>query len=269
MGAMKLGRRGALAAAGLVGVPLPPRTAGAQMQAATEEAIMRATGGRMPQGGRVALRLPPVAADGDAVPLAVRVESPMTAADHAKAVHVFAAGNPAPDVATFRFTPAMGRARADTRIRLAATQDVIAVAEMSDGSVWMASAGVRVAVGGGCAAGRGGDGRAAAPIGQPRLSLPAQAKAGEIIEIVTSVSHPMAAGLRCDRQGGAGARDIIRRFVARFDGQEVFAMDLATAISADPYIAFPFKAEKAGAFEFVWANEAGEVRKATAELKVG
>ena len=273
MGAIKLRRRGALAAAaaGLVGVPLLPRAAGAQMQAATEEAIMRATGGRMPQGGRVALRLPPVAENGDAVPLAVQVESPMTAADHAKAVHVFAAENPAPDVATFRFTPAMGRARADTRIRLATTQDVIAVAEMSDGSVWMASAGVKVAVGGGCAAGRGGDGdgRAAAPIGQPRLRLPAQAKAGEIIEIVTSVSHPMAAGLRCDRPGGAGAPDIIKRFVARFDGQEVFAMDLATAISADPYIAFAFKAEKAGAFEFVWANEAGEVRKATAELKVG
>ena len=109
----------------------------------------------------------------------------------------------------------------------------------------------------------------AAPIGQPRVRLPAQAKAGEIIEIRTSVSHPMATGLRCDRQGEAGARDIIKRFVARFDGQEVFAMELATAISADPYIVFPFKAEKAGTFEFVWANEAGEERKATAELKVG
>lgn len=271
MCAMKLKRRGALvaAAAGLAGVPLPPKVAGAQMQAATQEAIMRATGGRMPQGGRVTLRLPPVAENGDTVPLTVHVESPMTAADHVKAVRVFAAENPAPEVATFRFTPAMGRARADTRIRLGATQDVIAVAEMSDGSVWMASAEVKVAAGGGCAAGRGGDGRAAAPIGEPRVRLPAQAKAGDVIEIRTSVPHPMAAGLPCDRQGGAGARDIINRFVARFDGREVFAMDLAVAISADPYIAFPFKAEKAGAFEFVWANEAGEERKATAELKVG
>ena len=109
----------------------------------------------------------------------------------------------------------------------------------------------------------------AAPIGQPRVRLPAQAKAGEVIEIRTLVSHPMETGLRRSQKGETIPRDLVKRFVARFDGQEVFAMDLATAISANPYIAFPFKVEKAGSFEFVWINDAGEERKATAELKVG
>lgn len=107
-----------------------------------------------------------------------------------------------------------------------------------------------------------------AQIGQPRVRLPAQARVGEIIDIRTLVSHAMETGQRRDQQGAIIPRDIIKRFVARFDGQEVFAMDLATAISANPYIAFSFKVEKAGTFEFVWINDAGDERKTTTELRV-
>ncbi|WP_135465726.1 thiosulfate oxidation carrier complex protein SoxZ [Crenalkalicoccus roseus] len=108
----------------------------------------------------------------------------------------------------------------------------------------------------------------AAPIGQPRVRLPAQVRAGEVIEIRTLISHAMETGQRRDQQGNVIPRDIIKRFVARFEGEQVFAMDLAPAISANPYIAFPFKAEKPGTFEFTWTNDAGEERKATAELKL-
>lgn len=108
----------------------------------------------------------------------------------------------------------------------------------------------------------------AAPIGQPRVRLPAQVKVGDIIDIRTLVSHSMETGQRRDQQGAIIPRDIIKRFVARFDGQEIFSMDLATAISANPYIAFPFKVEKAGTFEFVWINDADEERKSTSELRV-
>lgn len=149
MGVVKLQRRGALAvAAGFLGAPLLPRAAKAEMQSATREAIKRAIGDRRPQEGRVTLRLPPIAENGNTVPLAVQVESPMTAADHVKAVYIFADKNPTPEVATFRFTHVMGRAQADTRMRLGETQDVIALAEMSDGSVWMASTEVKVTIGG-------------------------------------------------------------------------------------------------------------------------
>jgi predicted secreted protein len=96
----------------------------------------------------ITLRLPPIAENGNTVPLSVSVESPMTAADHVKAVHLFADKNPTPDLATFRMTPAMGRASADTRIRLGQTQDLIAVAETSDGKVFIARAEVKVTIGG-------------------------------------------------------------------------------------------------------------------------
>ncbi|WP_135465727.1 SoxY-related AACIE arm protein [Crenalkalicoccus roseus] len=136
------------AAAGGVAIAALPRAAGAEMQPATTEAIRKVTGGKTPQEGRVTLRLPPIAENGNTVPVTVSVDSPMTAADHVKTVHLFADRNPTPDVATFHFTPAMGRAQADTRMRLGQTQDVIAVAEMSDGSLWMGRTEVKVTIGG-------------------------------------------------------------------------------------------------------------------------
>jgi sulfur-oxidizing protein SoxY len=78
------------------------------------------------------------------VPLTVSAESPMTAADHVKALHVFNEKNPQPDVVSFRFGPRAGRASVSTRIRLADTQTVVAICEMSDGSFWQTSANVVV-----------------------------------------------------------------------------------------------------------------------------
>jgi sulfur-oxidizing protein SoxY len=142
-------RRGMLAlAAGGVAISLLPRPASAQLAAPTQAAIDRIRGSRTLQEGRVTLRLPPIAENGNTVPLTVSVESPMTAADHVKAIHIFADKNPTPDVASFHLTPAMGRASADTRIRLGQTQDVVAIAEMSDGSLFMARAEVKVTIGG-------------------------------------------------------------------------------------------------------------------------
>lgn len=142
-------RRGMLAlAAGGVAISLLPRPASAQLAAPTQAAIDRIRGNRTPEEGRVTLRLPPIAENGNTVPLTVSVESPMTAGDHVKTIYVFADKNPTPDVAIFHLTPAMGRASADTRIRLGQTQDVVAVAEMNDGKLFMTRAEVKVTIGG-------------------------------------------------------------------------------------------------------------------------
>ena len=82
------------------------------------------------------------------VPVNVEVESPMTDADHVKTVHVFADGNPFPGVVSYRFTPACGKAAASTRMRLAQTQNIICIAEMSDGKLYMAKSNVKVTIGG-------------------------------------------------------------------------------------------------------------------------
>jgi sulfur-oxidizing protein SoxY len=97
---------------------------------------------------RLRLEIPPVFPNGYTVPLAIEIDGPLSAADHPRAVHVIAPRNPLIRVASFHFTPASGRARVATRIRLAKPQNVIAVAEMADESLLMAKTWVVVEVDG-------------------------------------------------------------------------------------------------------------------------
>jgi sulfur-oxidizing protein SoxY len=108
------------------------------------EAIQRTVGSATINKGKVKLELPPLVENGNAVGLAVRVDSPMTQADHVKAIHVFSEKNPQPYIATFRLGPRAGRANVATRVRLADTQTVVAICEMSDGSLWSDSVNVVV-----------------------------------------------------------------------------------------------------------------------------
>jgi len=111
---------------------------------AMQEALRRVVGDAPVRRGRVKLELPPLIDNGNSVPLSVAVESPMTAADHVKAIHVFTEKNPLPDVVSVTLGPRAGRAGISTRVRLADTQTVLAVAQLSDGSFWSDSADVVV-----------------------------------------------------------------------------------------------------------------------------
>jgi sulfur-oxidizing protein SoxY len=108
----------------------------AQRKAAMEEAVRKVTGGAPLRRGRVKLDLPPLIDNGNAVPLSVTVDSPMTPADHVKAIHVFTERNPQPNVVNAYLGPRAGRARIETRARIADTQTVTAIAQLSDGSFW-------------------------------------------------------------------------------------------------------------------------------------
>jgi sulfur-oxidizing protein SoxY len=129
-----LGLLGLAAAAPAAG-QLPPNIQ-AQRSAALEEAIRKVTGGATVRPGKVRLDLPPLIDNGNTVPLSVVVDSPMTAADHVKAIHVFTEKNPQPYVMNAHLGPRAGRARLDTRARIADTGRVIAIAQLSDGSFW-------------------------------------------------------------------------------------------------------------------------------------
>ena len=118
-----------------VTVVLSPRPAAAT-PAAMQDAIRRVVGTARVTPGRVKLELPPLSENGNTVPLTVLVESAMTPAEHVRAIHVFTELNPQPEVVTFRLGPRAGRARVSTRIRLANTQTVTAIGELSDGSFW-------------------------------------------------------------------------------------------------------------------------------------
>jgi len=99
-------------------------------------AIRKVLGEASAKKGKVKIDLPPLIENGNAVALTVSAESPMTAADHVKAIHVFTEKNPQPNVVSIHLGPRAGRASVSTRIRLADSQKVVAIVQMSDGSFW-------------------------------------------------------------------------------------------------------------------------------------
>jgi sulfur-oxidizing protein SoxY len=117
---------------------LPPNIE-AIRKAAFAEAIRKVLGNAQVREGKVKLDVPPLIDNGNAVPLSVEVESPMTATDHVKAIHVFTERNPQPYVVSAYLGPRAGRARLATRVRIADSGAVTAIAQMSDGSFWSGS----------------------------------------------------------------------------------------------------------------------------------
>jgi len=113
-----------------------------------QDLINAFTGGKPVTEGKVRLDLPEIAENGNTVPMTVSVDSPMTEQSYVTEVLVVADGNPRGGVATFHFSPASGMAEANTRIRLATTENVIAIAKMNDGSLFKAVKQVKVTIGG-------------------------------------------------------------------------------------------------------------------------
>ena len=107
--------------------------------AAMASAMRDVTGAAIVRAGRVKLEVPPLVENGNTVPLTVSVTSPMTAEDHVKSIHVFVEKNPQPNIGNFYFGPQAGRAQVSTRIRLADSQKIVAIAKLSDGTFWSAS----------------------------------------------------------------------------------------------------------------------------------
>jgi sulfur-oxidizing protein SoxY len=137
-------RRAFMAGAAVVSLlPLASARATPETMAA---AIKQVTGEATVRAGRVTLDIPPLVENGNTVPLTVTVESPMTEADHVKAIHVFNEKNPQPYVFNARLSPRNGKAVVGTRIKLADAQKVVAIAETSKGEFFSASADVIVTI---------------------------------------------------------------------------------------------------------------------------
>ncbi len=134
------------AAAGAA-LTLLPLAASATPQQVTDE-IKKLYADKKLADGKIKLDLPSIAENGLVVPLAFEVESPMTDKDFVKAVHLYSEGNPVPQVASFFFTPLAPKAAASIRIRLAQSQNIVAVAEMSNGDVFITRKEVKVTIGG-------------------------------------------------------------------------------------------------------------------------
>lgn len=145
-----LSRRDALAL-GASGAALTLIGWGESASAAAKEAaeqIAKFTGGKTAGQGKVSIELPEIAENGNTVPLSVSVDAPMTADNYVSEILVVADGNPNPGVATFQFSPLAGKAEASTRIRLATTQNIIAIAKTSKGEFFTNQKLVKVTIGG-------------------------------------------------------------------------------------------------------------------------
>ena len=104
---------------------------------------------------------------------------------------------------------------------------------------------------------------------KPRVKVPRKAKAGEAVTIKTLISHPMESGQRKDRKTGELIpRKIINKFVATYDGDTVFSMDMLPAIAANPYVEFSVKLAKSGTMRFEWTDDDGSVYDIEKKVKV-
>jgi sulfur-oxidizing protein SoxY len=125
------------ALAGAAGMGLALDAAPAPATPASMHTAIRKVVGEAPLNkGKLKIDVPALIENGNAVPLTVSCESPMTESDHVKAIHVFTEKNPQPNVIGAQLGPRAGRASVSTRIRLADTQKIVALAQMSDGSFW-------------------------------------------------------------------------------------------------------------------------------------
>jgi sulfur-oxidizing protein SoxY len=266
-----IGRRRLVCTAGagaivwVVHAYLPPVAAAGGVRDALEDLL---AGRPASASGRVRLELPARFEYGNTVPLAVTVDSPMTASDYVRRVDVLAEGNPFPEVGTFHFSPESGRAGVATRIRLnEGEREVIAVAECSDASVAVARRSVRVSVSG-CSAESGVRADYVMPTPKPRLKVAAPVAQGAIVEIKTMISHRMETGLDTDTDDHRIPRRIINKMTFGQDGRLIFAADLSPAIAANAYLTFWMVARGAGTLEFTWHEDGGAVYRATHPLAV-
>jgi sulfur-oxidizing protein SoxY len=144
---LTLNRRTALGTAlGAIASVLVARNASATPEQTKEWLAAAAKG--TPKEGKVTLKAPEIAENGNAVPVTVSVESEMTEKSYVKAVYIAADGNPNPGVATYEFTPMSGKAEVQLRVRLAQTQKLVVVAEMNDGTLYTANREIKVTIGG-------------------------------------------------------------------------------------------------------------------------
>jgi sulfur-oxidizing protein SoxY len=113
-----------------------------------EVVVKKLLGAAKPTEVKTMLEMPEIAENGNTVPFTVSLNSPMTDKEYVKAIHIIATANPQPSVASFHFTPQSGKAAVSSRARLARTQDVIAIGELSDGTFVMSKRTVKVTIGG-------------------------------------------------------------------------------------------------------------------------
>ena len=250
---ISLSRR-ALLAAGLATCALPLQADEAEMLAAIEEDF----GAAALKSGKIEITMPEFSDSGASVPIDTYVPCQMTPDDYPRVVRVYAPRNPRPRVVALYFTPACGEARMSTRVRLDSFQDVVAIAEMSDGETFTAVRHVNVTYGA-CEDSIANDQFPPGWAPNMRVALPDSVARDEVFTVRTIINHPMETGLRHDKTGLLVPIRIAERFRCLVEGIEVFGVKLEPAVAANPYIAFSLRLSESANLVFEWVDTNGDV----------
>lgn len=229
------------------------------------EAASKILGDTQPDTTGLHLDLPHVSEDGSAVPLSLSFDGTLGEDDYLTDIHIFAAGNPNPEVAVFHLTPLGGLPEISTRVRLNETQEVIAVARSHQGTTFVTSREVRITVSG-CLM-RGNDDQPDA-LSNPRVSAPSHLAPGEAGEVRTLINHPMETGLREGPDGDMLPRHIIEHFRVTLAGETAFEAQLNQSISANPYLRFHLTPTQGGELVIEWQDDSGESASHRTEIDV-
>lgn len=227
--------------------------------------IIAVVGDAEPIAQGVSIDLPLISENGAVVPLSVSIDRPMADGEYVTAVHVYAPGNPFPDIATFRFVEGFDLPRFETRIRLNESQTVFVVAELNTGAVLIGEREVRVTVSG-CLT--QADTYAADSLLQTRVRVADSVAADSPLEVLTLINHPQETGLRDDGQGNAVPKRLIERLEARYNGEVAFVAEFNRSISSNPYLRFFITPEESGALDLVWTEDTGATAEFSAQITV-
>lgn len=229
------------------------------------DAVQHLLNGETPNTQGLTLDLPHVSEDGSAVPLGIKFDGELADNDYLTDIHLFATGNPQPEIATFRLGELSRYPEISTRVRLNETQHVVAVANTHQGQTFAVSQEVRITVSG-CLM-RGEDSQPE-PLSNPRVSVNQQVAAGDALEVRTLINHPMETGLREGSDGEPLPRHIIEHFTVRQGDEVAFEAQLHQSISANPYLRFHLTPQQSGELVFEWQDDQGEKAQHTSELSV-
>ena len=217
-------------------------------------------GDREPSAGGLQLILPALSDDGASVPVTLIANLPLTDGSTLSSLHLFASGNPAPEVADFYFSRQSGKTELSTRIRLDGSQTVHAVAQSSDGNIWITSQDIRITVSG-CLVGTQ---ETISFFTKPRIGLPRTMQQGQPAEFRILVDHPMETGLRNNNAKQIPAH-FVNQIQVQLNDQDVLQAKLHRAVSANPYLRFLIVPEN-GTLSVTWHDNKGHSLTETREL---
>lgn len=229
------------------------------------EAVREAVGEATPRAQGLTMELPLVSEDGSAVPVTIKVDSPMRTDQYIESIQIFADGNPNAEVVDFLLTPRVGRAEVSTRIRVNESQTIWAVARSNTGEVWVTSRDIRVTVGG-CL--MTAEDNSSVLLSQPRVALPRAFRAGNADEVRTLVTHPMETGLREGPNGDVLPRRLVESLTVSIGGETALTVRMHTAVSANPYMRFFLAPQESAEAIFVWQEDSGFSVSSTHSLTV-